>query len=196
MPRREHVLRTLLVAALLPLCWLTMQVVHEAGHVLAAWMTGGTVTAVVLHPLAISRTDVSPNPHPLPVVWAGPLVGVIAPAAIWLVVAALRQPSTFLWQFFAGFCLIANGVYIGSGVVEPVGDAAELVDHGTSAWTLAAFGLVTIPAGFVLWNGLGPSFGFGKEPRPVSKRNAWFTATLLAIVVVAELVWFSLMGVR
>jgi len=66
--RRGTAGRTILLAALIPLCWLAMQIIHEAGHVLAAWVTGGTVTAVVLHPLAISRTDVAPNPSPLTVV--------------------------------------------------------------------------------------------------------------------------------
>ena len=59
--------------------WIGMQAVHELGHVLAASATGGTVQRVVLHPLTISRTDVSPNPSPLAVAWAGPLVGVILP---------------------------------------------------------------------------------------------------------------------
>lgn len=194
MLRNESVRRMFLVAALLPLCWLAMQIIHEAGHVLAAWTTGGTVTAVVLHPLAISRTDVLPNPHPLAVVWAGPVFGVITPTAIWIVAAALRWPSAYLWRFFAGFCLIANGIYIGSGLVEPVGDAADLVRLGSPVWALAAFGLVTVPAGFTLWNGLGPSFGMGTEPRPVSKWHVCLTATLLAIVVVAELAGSHLTG--
>ena len=195
-PRRKPVLRTTLVAALLPLCWLAMQIVHEAGHVVAGWATGGTVTAVVLHPLAISRTDVSPNPSPLAVVWAGPLVGVIAPVIVWLIAAALRLPSAYLWRFFAGFCLIANGVYLGSAVVQPVGDAADLLRHGSRLWTLAAFGLVTVPAGFSLWNGLGPSFGFGKEPRTVLERHVWGTCILLGVVIAAELAWSGLMNFR
>ncbi len=63
----------------MPLCWLGMMGVHEVGHVLAGIFTGGTVTKVVVHPLAISRTDIAPNPMPLIVVWAGPLIGVLLP---------------------------------------------------------------------------------------------------------------------
>lgn len=55
----------LLIATLLPLCWLSMMAVHEGGHFLCARLTNGQVTSVVLHPLAISRTDVMPNPRPL-----------------------------------------------------------------------------------------------------------------------------------
>jgi Peptidase M50B-like len=53
--------------------WLGMQAIHESGHVFGAWLTGGRVTRVVLHPLTISRTDLAHNPSPLAVVWAGPV---------------------------------------------------------------------------------------------------------------------------
>ena len=53
------------LAALLVASWFLMQAVHELGHVLAAWLTGGAVQRVVLSPLEISRTDVMPNPRPL-----------------------------------------------------------------------------------------------------------------------------------
>lgn len=73
--------QVLLIGTFLPLCWLGMMAVHELGHVLVVLATGGTITAVVLHPLTISRTDVSINPRPLLVVWAGPLLGVLLPPA-------------------------------------------------------------------------------------------------------------------
>ena len=57
------------VASLLALSWFAMMAVHELGHVVGALVTGGVVERVVLHPLTISRTDVSPNPEPSIVVW-------------------------------------------------------------------------------------------------------------------------------
>ena len=57
------------------LSWLWMMAVHEFGHVLHAWLSGGTVAKGVLHPLTISRTDVAPDPQPLFVVWGGPIWG-------------------------------------------------------------------------------------------------------------------------
>ncbi len=74
--RRVHQL--VLIASTLALSWFGMMAVHESGHVLAAWATGGTVAKVVLHPLTISRTDLADNPQPLPVVWGGPGFGVMA----------------------------------------------------------------------------------------------------------------------
>jgi hypothetical protein len=88
--------------------------------------------------------------------------------------------------FFAGFCLIANGAYLGMAVGQPVGDAADLLRMGTPLWLLAGFALVTIPAGFWLWNGLGRHFGLGPESNPVSQTQGVVLLIALVIVLVAE----------
>jgi hypothetical protein len=64
--------RVLVIVATLYACWLGMQGVHELGHCIGAWLTGGRVERVVLHPFAISRTDLAYNPHPLLVAWLAP----------------------------------------------------------------------------------------------------------------------------
>ena len=51
----------------------------EAGHVVVAWLCGETVSRVVLHPLAISRTDVTHDRHPILVTLGGPLLGSLIP---------------------------------------------------------------------------------------------------------------------
>lgn len=140
-------------------CWYGMMVVHEAGHMIGAWLTGGVVERVVLHPLAISRTDLSVNPHPLIVVWSGPLLGCMIPLMLWLVVRCFLQKYAHLARFFAGFCCVANGAYLGIGSFDSVGDAGELLRHHCPIGYLWLFGIVLVPAGFGLWNGLGPSFG-------------------------------------
>ena len=75
----------ILIGSTLLASWLGMQAVHESGHVIGAWLTGGQVAKVVLHPLTISRTDLVSDPFPLTVVWLGPLVGVLAPLAAWAI---------------------------------------------------------------------------------------------------------------
>ena len=86
----------LLIGTFLPLCWLAMMAVHE-------WATslprapGGKVATVVLYPLTISRTDVSINPRPLLVVWAGPLIGVLLPLAAAAALRACRFPGPICW---------------------------------------------------------------------------------------------------
>jgi hypothetical protein len=97
------------VASTVGLSWLGMQVVHEVGHVLAAWACGEEVYRVVLHPLAISRTDTSHERHPLLVIWGGPLIGVLLPLGALGLSKLARPRLVYMFRFFAGFCLIANG---------------------------------------------------------------------------------------
>jgi hypothetical protein len=153
--------KIILCLTTLLLSWYLMQVVHELGHAAGAWLTGGRVTKIVLHPLEISRTDVRPNPQPAIVVWAGPLVGVALPVLIWLVswmTARKLNPLVIkVAQFFAGFCLIANGAYIAFGSFARIGDCGEMLRHGSPPWLLWLFGAVTIPAGLWFWHQLGRS---------------------------------------
>lgn len=153
--------------------WLAMQATHEAGHSLGAWLTGGRVARVVLHPLTISRTDLSHNPHPLLVVWAGPAIGVIAPLIFWMIAACLRMAGTFVLRFFAGFCLIANGAYISFGSLTGIGDCGEMLREGSSIWQLWLFGLVTLPCGMWLWHGQGANFGLGGAEGKVNLQVAY-----------------------
>src|SRR5690349_1253605 len=106
MPQR--LLQLLLVASLLWFGWLVMTLIHECGHFIGALCTGGTVQRVVWHPVAFSRTDVDPNPHPLIEVWAGPVIGSLLPLLVASLTTAFRLRSSYLFWVIAGFCLIAN----------------------------------------------------------------------------------------
>lgn len=150
-----------LIASMVLGSWLGMQAVHESGHVLGAWLTGGRVARVVLHPLTISRTDLSRNPNPLVVVWAGPGLGIAVPLLLWVGAAVARLPGAFVLRFFAGFCLLANGLYIGIGSFDRVGDCGEMLRHGSQPWQLWLFGAATAPGGLWLWHGQGSHFGLG-----------------------------------
>ena len=158
-----------------------MMIVHESGHALAAVWTGGTVRRVVWHPAVISRTDVQPNPHPLAEVWAGPLVGSLAPLIIALLSSALRLRVAYLIWTFAGFCLLANGAYIGIGSIDPIGDAHELLAHGMPRWPMAVFGIAAVAAGMWMWHRVSPRFGFGTSPLPINARHTYGTLGLAAI---------------
>ena len=164
--------QAVLIVSTLVGCWLGMQQVHELGHVLGAWSTGGRVLRVVLHPLTISRTDLAENPRPLIVVWAGPIGGVLMPVAFWGLATALRLRGVFVLRFFAGFCLIANGLYIGAGSFDRVGDAGDMLRHGSPIWLLWLFGLVAAPVGLGMWHGLGPAFGLGTARGQVDRKVA------------------------
>jgi hypothetical protein len=175
--------------SLVALSWFGMMASHELGHVVGAVMTGGTVRQVVLHPLTISRTDVDPNPAPGLVVWMGPILGTVLP----LMLLGIRRRSA-VWQnlvrFFAGFCLIANGAYIGTGWIDRIGDCSEMILAGTPIWLMVAFGVVALSSGLWIWHQLGSLKQFIANPARVTARRA-YAALGLATAVFAATMLFS-----
>lgn len=165
-----------------------MQAVHEFGHVCGAWITGGHVERVVLHPLTISRTDLAENPSPLVVVWAGPVVGVVVPLLFWLAATVAKMPFAFVLRFFAGFCLLANGLYIAVGSFDRIGDCGEMLRHGSEPWQLWLFGLFTAPFGLWLWHQQGPHFGLDKAKGQVNRGVAYGCLVACVALVILGLV--------
>lgn len=145
--------------------WYGMQAIHEAGHVWGAWSSGGRVERVVLAPWSISRTDLSENPAPLWVSWSGPVFGATFPLVAWGVAAGLGWRRAFLVRFFAGFCLVANGLYLGAGSFSGAGDCGDLLRHGAPIELLWLFGAIAVPSGLWLWHGQGKHFGLGRDQR-------------------------------
>jgi hypothetical protein len=180
-----------LIFSLLVTSWLAMQVVHELGHVLGAWYTGGTVIKVVLRPWTISRTQIGVNPAPLFVTWAGPLVGAALPLLGWLAASAFRCPLRYLLRFFAGFCLVANGAYIGGGALERIGDAGDLRRHGSPLWLLFVFGAVAVSLGLALWHRQGRYFGFAGANGYVNRWAIFSCLVALLAVLAVDFVFGS-----
>ena len=184
---KNRLRQVILIVSFVGFSWLGMQAVHEFGHVIGAWATGGTVERVVLQPLELSRTDVYPNPSPLVVVWAGPILGVLIPLAALTLAWVAKAPALYLFRFFAGFCLIANGVYISAGAFVGIADAGVMLQHGSPRIVLVLFGLMTLPFGLLLWNGLGVSFGLGAARGRVDKYATMVSAGLVTVTIVLEL---------
>ena len=141
----------LIAVALYP-SWLAMMAVHECGHVLNCWATGGKVLQVVLEPLELSRTDYVSNPHPAVVAWGGVIWGSLLPLVLALAVPGKVRAAA---MFFAGFCLVANGAYLTTGVFTRVGDAGALVDAGQSVVLMLTVGVVLWGGGLYVWHRLG-----------------------------------------
>ncbi|MBS0210087.1 MAG: M50 family metallopeptidase [Planctomycetes bacterium] len=161
-----------------------MQAVHEAGHCLGAWLTGGSVARVVLTPWTFSRTDLASNPRPLAVAWAGPIVGGTMPALFWGAAALARAAEAFVLRFFAGFCLLANGLYLGLGSFDRVGDCGEIIRHGGPLWSLWLFGIAAVPPGLWLWHRQGRYFGLGQQREPI-KPCVVYSTTAASVALLA-----------
>ncbi|MDB4731902.1 M50 family metallopeptidase [bacterium] len=178
-PSKQTFHRVALWTSIICLSWFFMQAVHEFGHISAALMTGGTILLIDLHPLHISHTLISPNPQPVIVIWAGPIVGVLLPLVLYLVCCKFFQNMVHLLRFFAGFCLIANGAYLGSIAIEAVGDARDFLVENVPIYFPLTFAIITVPSGFLLWNNQGAIFGIGKNGRTISLQESGIAVSML-----------------
>lgn len=132
--------------------WWLMMAVHELGHVLGCLVSGATIEAVVLWPWTISETVRSGSTAPLVDTASGPIVGVVLPMLLWLTAYRWRHaPWVGGW---AGFCCVANGVYLGLGWIDAVGDAGDLMRLGVPGWGLALGGGLMFIGGIWLWHAL------------------------------------------
>jgi hypothetical protein len=181
-----------LIFSTIAFSWLAMQVVHEFGHVAHTWLSGGRVERVILHPLEISRTDVSPNPHPQFVAWGGPVWGSLIPLGTHLVLRQCRWSRAWMSAFFAGFCLIANGGYLLGGSLFPVGDARTLLDNGAPRLTLVIFGIAGLASGLCFWNGLGKHFGLGHSISKIDNPAAWGMSVCAVALIIVEVLLATL----
>ena len=189
---QDRAFQILLVVSTLVISWLGMMVVHEFGHVLFAWLSGGSVARVVLSPLEFSRTDLQRNPHPLFVASGGALVGDALPLLVASLWRLLRWPGWYILQFFAGFCLVANGIYFAVvSFIPNAADPSDLMRAGSPQWPLVLFGIITIPMGFFLWNGLGPHFGLGQAAGKVGSKPAIAAFVCLLLLIVVELLTYT-----
>ncbi len=117
---------------------------HEFGHVLAAWATGGRVQAFYLHPFTTSYTTIDPDPSPLLTHAAGvtlaPLAGLVCIALARRVEGAYTVPL-----YATGVAAFAtSGIYLVVGTWAGMGDARTLVDLGTPP-----LGLMLVGAGLI-----------------------------------------------
>ncbi len=185
----DRFLQVVWIAMTLASSWLAMMVFHELGHVTAARFTGGRVVEIELLPWTISRTDVVASRAPMLVVWAGPILGVLAPLAIWIAARMLVPRWAFLLRFFLGFCLVANGAYLFGGALAGIGDAGDLLRRGASLWQLMGFGFIAMSVGIACWHGLGRHFGLGKERHAVSRTTAVLGLIVFVLLAGAMTAW-------
>ena len=92
-------------------------------------------------------------------------------------------------RFFAGFCLVANGVYIGIGHFLADGaDPSVMMENGSPRYLLGLFGVVAFPLGLYLWHRQGPHFGLGIANGKIDLRAALISAGLFLALTGAEVV--------
>ncbi len=177
--------------------WLAMMFVHELGHVLAAWATGGVITSVELRPGHLSHTLVEPNPRPSVVLFGGFLVGWLAPqlTVFWWRSGAGQAGPVLLGpvlRAWAAFCLLAGGAYLAIGGTERLTDTGQLVRVGWSLPGLVAVGAAVAVIGYARSRSAWIAIAQRLEAKPVGWRVAagWW-AVLAAWCGVQTLVHFA-----
>jgi hypothetical protein len=79
-------------------------------------------------------------------------VGRDAPVIACAVSLSWRRRVPHVLRFFTGFCLIANGAYIGVGWISQTGDAGDLATLGTPVWVMIVFGIACVGSGLWVWH--------------------------------------------
>lgn len=136
--------RTVYCASLLIASWCIMTVTHELGHIVGGTLSGGTLVDANLLPWHLPYSIFKPDPNPLVTLWCGPILGVLMPFAIAIL---LRRD----WMWFAfDFCLIANGMYIGTAWFfnDRYLDTPQLLEHGTQPILILIYCGITIGIGY------------------------------------------------
>lgn len=178
----------LLLVSCVLLSWLGMMALHLVGHLIYAALSEAIVISVELHPLSLSAEPrMFFSPRPLLVAWGGPIWGCALPILLLWVVRATAPGCAYLATFFAGFCLLANGVHLTVGSFIPAGDARQLLWLGTPQWVLVGFGFPVMIAGIGLFHGLGRHFGFGEALGRVNRWHAWGVTCAWIVLGGAEL---------
>jgi hypothetical protein len=99
----------------------------------------------------------------------------------------MRLSGAFVLRFFAGFCLLANGLYIGLGSFDRVGDCGQMLRHGSERWQLWLFGAITAPVGLWLWHRQGRQFGLGPAEGRVNLGAAYGALAACVMLIVLGL---------
>ncbi|MCP4177698.1 MAG: hypothetical protein GY756_08020 [bacterium] len=130
--------------------WWPMMVIHEFGHIISVLIFGGKINKLILYSWKFTYTIRSGSLHPLIDLWAGPVIGVLIPLIFYLIARKLRVG--FFWGMFSGFCLIANGIYIGIGWINKIGDTKEMINLGSPIYFMLIFSIVCTVSGLFIWH--------------------------------------------
>ncbi len=114
--------------------WVVIVTLHELGHAIAMWVTGGKVSRIEITPLSWSYTYYGTSPkYPLFTTASGAGIGILL-AMIFLVLT-WKLSSLYAAPFYfvgAGAFLQNGGYYMSDLLLHTGGDASSLVAHSAA----------------------------------------------------------------
>jgi hypothetical protein len=116
---------------------------HELGHALGYWLSGGTVTKFVMQAPLPAGHVIGNGPNQFLPVWGGVTFGSLIAAVPLIVVwrSGRRPLLRFAALMIAAFCLGHNAMYLCIGSILPFADAAHMVSLGAPRWLLFVLGV-------------------------------------------------------
>ena len=144
--------------------WVLGIVLHELGHAVAMWTTGGIVDRITITPFSWSYTYYGSTPkYPQFTTWSGALLGSLFGLIILFIIRNKPTPYSvpFLYLGIAPM-LHGGGYYLLDTFVTKRGDAASLIRSGVPISVVLAVGFFLAVIGifflikYFYWNGLSP----------------------------------------
>jgi len=134
---------------------------HEIGHALGAWSTGGIVRGLVIHPFSWSYA-LAVSPRDDVTIWAGSILGCLFGILITFSVFKWRSGRLLIPLLVGPVTCLCNGSYLVLGSVFHLpGDGSVLAARYAPAGVVAAVGLLMLCAGMLLAFLIIPELGFG-----------------------------------
>jgi hypothetical protein len=123
---------------------------HELGHILSGWLSGGEFRYIDVYPFHFSTTILQPNPYPGLVTWSGLLLGWALPLLtipFWHVEWSGIGPALQSWS---AYCWLAFGAYLALAAGESLSDTGQLMTAGWSVSILFVVGAVVASGGYYI----------------------------------------------
>ena len=142
-----------LYAWLIPMAaftWLSSMFVHEMGHVLSGWLSGGEFRYIDVYPFHFSTTILQPNPHPALVTWSGLLLGWGVPLLTIPLWKAQRASVGAILQSWSAYCWLAFGAYLALAAGESLSDTGQLLTEGWPVALLVGMGAMVAIIGYLI----------------------------------------------
>lgn len=147
----------------------TAELLHELGHALPVWFTGGTIDAIIVHPLSWSYTQYGTTPvYPVLSTWSGSLFAFVTSTVLFLLAWRWWRPVLAPLLLLGVLGGVDNGIYL----LGSLGDPAQLIELGQPAWLVRGVGLLLLLAGLAMGVMVLPTIGlfttFGGRARTLA----------------------------
>ncbi|MHC4455976.1 MAG: zinc metalloprotease [Planctomycetota bacterium] len=150
--KKELLKSTFLVLGAFAFAYNASSTLHELGHAIAYWITGGTVRYIIIHPFSWSYCmPSSASAYPNFTTWGGVVFGTLMGLLLVIIVWRWRGPYVILAFMTGTVACLHNGFYlIFSCLAKSKGDATSLLLGGTPKVVVIMVGLLMFGIGIVL----------------------------------------------